>query len=178
MSIVLLTPSNGSVTLAEQDTASNVTVTIPARTTSVMLDGPAFRASRATSNQVITTAVDTKVLLNAESFDTANCFDLATSRFTPNVAGYYQFVASVYAEVTGSLAYNYIQIRKNGATDSAAVYGAYLGTSNIGTAAGLIYLNGSTDYVELFVQINGTGTVSILQGSAFTYLSAAFVRGA
>jgi hypothetical protein len=30
MSIVLKTPSNGSVTLAEQDTASNVTVTIPA----------------------------------------------------------------------------------------------------------------------------------------------------
>ena len=30
MSIVLQTPSNGSVTLAEQDTASNLTITIPA----------------------------------------------------------------------------------------------------------------------------------------------------
>lgn len=30
MSIILQTPSNGSITLSEQDTASNITVTIPA----------------------------------------------------------------------------------------------------------------------------------------------------
>ena len=36
MSIVLKTPSNGSVTLAEQDTASDVTVTIPAGTSTLV----------------------------------------------------------------------------------------------------------------------------------------------
>ena len=36
MSIVLKTPSNGSVTLAEEDTASNVTVTIPAGTSTLV----------------------------------------------------------------------------------------------------------------------------------------------
>lgn len=40
MSIVLQTPSNGSVTLAEQDTASNVTVTIPATTGNAVISTP------------------------------------------------------------------------------------------------------------------------------------------
>jgi hypothetical protein len=40
MSIVLKTPSNGSVTLAEQDTASNVTVTIPATTGNAVISTP------------------------------------------------------------------------------------------------------------------------------------------
>lgn len=38
MSIVLKTPSNGSVTLAEEDTASDVTVTIPAVTATMLND--------------------------------------------------------------------------------------------------------------------------------------------
>lgn len=40
MSIVLKTPSNGSVTLAEQDTASDVTVTIPATTGNAVVSTP------------------------------------------------------------------------------------------------------------------------------------------
>jgi hypothetical protein len=40
MSIILKTPSNGSVTLAEQDTASNVTVTIPATTGNAVISTP------------------------------------------------------------------------------------------------------------------------------------------
>jgi hypothetical protein len=40
MSLILKTPSNGSVTLAEQDTASNVTVTIPATTGNAVVSTP------------------------------------------------------------------------------------------------------------------------------------------
>ena len=40
MSIVLKTPSNGSVTLAEQDTASDVTVTIPATAGNAVISTP------------------------------------------------------------------------------------------------------------------------------------------
>ena len=40
MSVVLKTPSNGSVTLAEQDTASDVTVTIPATTGNAVISTP------------------------------------------------------------------------------------------------------------------------------------------
>jgi hypothetical protein len=40
MSLILKTPSNGSVTLAEQDTASDVTVTIPATTGNAVISTP------------------------------------------------------------------------------------------------------------------------------------------
>ena len=37
-------------------------------------------------------ATNTKIVFNAKEFDTANAFDSTTNyRFTPQVAGYYQF---------------------------------------------------------------------------------------
>ena len=49
MSIVLKTPSNGSVTLAEQDTASDVTVTIPAVTATMLNDQSNIEAQSKTA---------------------------------------------------------------------------------------------------------------------------------
>lgn len=54
--------------------------------------GPAFSAYRGGPNQALTTGTYTKVQLNIEEFDTNNNFDSSTNyRFTPTVAGYYQF---------------------------------------------------------------------------------------
>ena len=43
------------------------------------------------------------------------------------------------------------------------------------TASALIYMNGTTDYVELFGWVNGAGTFQFDPG---TYFQASFVRGA
>ena len=139
---------------------------------------PAFSAYRATSNQSLTSGTAAKVQLNAEEFDTADCFDPTTNfRFTPNVAGYYKvsgFVATVGTSVTAGFA----SVYKNG---SEYKRGAQLNLSSgnasyqaFGVSA-LVYLNGSTDYVELWGLVIGTSP-AVGYGSAFTYFSGNYVR--
>jgi hypothetical protein len=114
-------------------------------------------------------------------FDTASAFDSTTNyRFTPQVAGYYQFNVTLGATATVALNYNFIQIYKNGVSNSAAVYSPYLGIFSYGSLSSLIYLNGSTDYIELYVLLDGTGTLSVYGGAASTstYMSGSLVRSA
>lgn len=160
-------------TIVADDLASG-SVTQAKLASGVAATGPAFRAY-ANSVTSVPNAVNTKINLGAEDFDTANCF--ASSRFTPNVAGYYWVSAGIRCEallVAQSILY------KNGAPHS---YGAQ---GNVGTytsvVSDLIYLNGTTDYVELFVyQSAGTtqnvGT-QLSPISAFTWMSGFLARAA
>lgn len=185
MGIKLAATSGGSVELVPTNTASNFTATMPARTGNVAVDGPAFRAYLGTA-QTVSNATDTKVNLSTEIFDTASCFNntgatvggIPAYAFLPNVAGYYQFNANIYATAIAALSYNFIQIWKNGSQDSAAIYGPYSGTSQIGSVSALIYLNGTTDYVELYSHINGTGTLQIAANSSYTFFSGSLARAA
>lgn len=122
--------------------------------------GPAFRASRASSDQTVTTATWTKVEINSEEFDTAACFDSTTNhRFTPNIAGYYQFSFSVNMIAASGMSYGISAVYKNGAADTYGSFSASAGTTEmISAGAGLIYMNGTTDYVELYALMNGTST--------------------
>lgn len=199
MPLKLNSAGGGSVTLDVPSTASDFTATVPANTgtlvttgstaavTQGMLasgvagNGPAFRV-RLSTNQTVSAVTTTKVALNAEIFDTANCFDSTTNyRFTPNVAGYYQFNVTLGAgSFGGSLDYNYIQIWKNGTNDSISIAEAYDSASSYGTLSSLIFLNGSTDYVELYVQLAGSGTLQVIGSSTAvgTYLSGSLARAA
>jgi hypothetical protein len=58
------------------------------------------------------------------------------------------------------------------------VYGPYSGTTNYGAISQLIFLNGSTDYIELYVQLSGTGALTVLGGANTTVFSGFLVRGA
>ena len=176
----------GTFTISAPNTNTDRTLTLPDNTGTIITTGstfagtgPAFRAYLS-ANQTVTAITNTKVQLNTEIFDTANCFDSTTNyRFTPNVAGYYQFNVTVGASGTTSLAYNYIQIWKNGSSDSIAIYGPYNNVSNYGVLSTLIYLNGTTDYVELYAQLNGTGTLTFVGGSPIgTYMSGFLARAA
>jgi hypothetical protein len=125
-------------------------------------DGPAFSASYG-GTLSITSNVFTKVPLNTEQFDTANCFDNVTNyRFTPNVAGYYQFSLSLHGVASGTScqAVNGM-IWKNG----TEVIGSYLTGNSLyptavtearSTGSVLTYMNGTTDYVELWGKVIGT----------------------
>lgn len=119
--------------------------------------GPAFSAY-STVDQSVTSNVVTKVTLGAELFDTNNAF--SSSRFTPTIAGYYQLNglvrgASGSANVTavGS------QIYKNGSL-LAASFTTSPGVSVLASLISeVVYLNGSTDYVELFGSVVATNPV-------------------
>jgi hypothetical protein len=143
--------------------------------------GPAFSATPSTT-QTVTTATYTKVNLGTENFDTNNNF--ASSRFTPTIAGYYQLNASVYIAVTGgNPSYIWSIIYKNGA---AAIYGnlnttvgAGSGTDGIGISSGLLYMNGTTDYVESYIYAAASaGTINVSGAGTFTVFSGFLARGA
>jgi hypothetical protein len=178
---------SGTFTIASPNTNSSYTLTLPDNTGTIITTGstfagtgPAFSAYLSV-DQTVTNTVDTKVQLNTEVFDTANCFDSTTNyRFTPNVAGYYQFNATVGATATSSLAYNYVQIFKNGVQASSSIYGPYNVTGNYGSFSVLIYMNGTTDYVELYAQLGGTGTLTVrgISSSVGTYMSGFLARAA
>jgi hypothetical protein len=127
-------------------------------------NGPAFSAFN-TGSQALSSAVATKVILQNEDFDTANCFDSTTNyRFTPNVAGYYQLNGIIY--VTGTTFANSIIaiIYKNGSTYQGGSFQSTTspGTNGAGQVSSVVYLNGATDYVELYgyAGITGTGALT------------------
>lgn len=136
---------------------------------------PAFSVYRNTT-QTITSGVYTKVQLNAETFDTNNNFDSTTNfRFTPTVAGYYQINGKIGAGASTASTSMASAIYKNGAIYK---YGPYVQTTAAeSNVQDVIYFNGSTDYVELFVYITAT-TAVISSGAEQTYFSGVFIRGA
>jgi hypothetical protein len=133
--------------------------------------GPAFSVYRGTSTQSTTSGVWTKVQLNTENFDTDSCFDSTTNyRFTPTKAGYYLFTASIW--FTGGTNRN-MSIYKNG-TETIGLFNQT--TIPMMGNAGLLYLNGSSDYAELYVQSSGgAGQIEIAGGSSIQF-SGVWVR--
>ena len=116
--------------------------------------GPAFSAYPATSQTLSSSGTQSKILFGTEEFDTASCF--SSSRFTPNVAGYYQINSTVRFDGGGpGTGECMIVIWKNG---SEAKRGWNSGGTSFAndffsmSVSGLIYLNGSTDYVEIYAQ--------------------------
>jgi hypothetical protein len=125
--------------------------------------GPAFSAYL-DGTQTISLNTFTKIQFNAEEFDTASCYDSSTNyRFQPNVAGYYScnFLTSFFS--TTSAGRNITAFYKNGNEtqrmhDLQLSFGATRITYN-GTQ--LIYLDGSTDYVEVYLYSEGSNTITV-----------------
>jgi hypothetical protein len=168
MSLVLQSSGGGQITIQEPATASNFTQTLPAATGTVQVSGnmPAFSATN-NSAQVISNATNTKIQNGTENFDTNNCFDSTTNyRFTPTVAGYYQFNANL--TLNGSSTSTVISsfIYKNGTTAVVATQIPFNSGGSYVTAAcsAVIYMNGTTDYVEQYVWQNSGGSLTILTG--------------
>jgi hypothetical protein len=143
---------------------------------------PAFYAYRtaASGTQSITSATATKVQLNGELWDTANYFDSTTNyRFTPLVAGYYQFNWMLEGYANGSaITTMRSKLYKNGSeyarsnSFTASYTEAYCGGSVIG------YANGSTDYFELYAEIYTGGSAVLYGDPSYCYLSGCLLRGA
>jgi hypothetical protein len=139
--------------------------------------GPAFSAYRGTSNQSFSSVTFTKVQLNAEDFDTDNCFDPTTNyRFTPNKAGKYQMNTTL--KVTGgSSVRNIIAIYKNGSNYLRLNDETTGGSNPTASASVLIDMNGTTDYLELYVfSFGATPVIDAMSGGEGTVLSGVWTR--
>jgi len=170
MSLVLQSSGGGQITIQEPATASNFTQTLPAATGTVMVSGnmPAFSAYQS-SAQTLSNNTNTKIQFQTESFDTANAFDNTTNyRFTPLVAGYYQVTGSIAVGTSATTIQ--VSIYKNGGEYSRA----FQPTGNIAATTSLVYLNGSTDYLEIY-GLFVVGQVMFANLVA-TYFQAAMIR--
>lgn len=148
--------------------------TVPAEKISAV--GPSFSAYRATSTHAVTSGALTKVQFNAEDFDNGDCFDSATNyRWTPNVAGYYQVSAAVNITASSGMATVQAHIYKNGASIAIGNYVPGPSTTDtIASVSRLVYMNGTTDYLEIWIYANGTSpVVAFTKGTFFTGFLAA-----
>jgi hypothetical protein len=135
--------------------------------TGVAGNGPAFSAYKS-GNQSFSSNTWTKGTFTLEEYDTNSNFNTTNSRFLPTVAGYYQI--SCTGLVTGSATDRYMQLYKNGTGISpAAFYVQFNISSNnvILAFSNLLYLNGSTDYLELFFYSDGASPVLDSSGTHF-----------
>jgi len=130
---------------------------------------PAFEAYLS-STQTVTNDTDVKIQFNTERFDTASCYDNATNyRFTPTTAGKYFCYTSLRGAATSGLGL----LEKLSATFylNGSVYGADLkqdersvnGTLASVTLTTVIDFNGTTDYLEVF------GNVDVSSGTPAFY---------
>lgn len=128
-----------------------------------ILAGPAFSATRTTDQTGITSNTWTKVQFNVELFDTSNSFDPVTNyRFTPNIAGYYQINANATVTAIG-LTYGLLRVYKNGSQFSLSSYVPNAGNDVGCQSSFIVYMNGTTDYLEVFcLGVASSGTVSVL----------------
>jgi hypothetical protein len=186
--IVLVNPASAGDTITTVSFyVSSVLNAIPATNNSVQQTylasgvagtGPAFSVYKS-ANQTISSAVDTKLTFDTEEFDTASCYDTSTSRFTPNVAGYYQinFECDMGGvTTTGGI----ISIRKNGSgfKRGQGVIGPSMSEQYLCGSA-LVYMNGTTDYLEVYVYGIAASSITIYGASPqYSYFQGFLARAA
>ena len=176
--LILNGATSGSISLESPAVSGTTTLTLPTTSGTVMVNGPAFSAYLSTA-QSISSSTFTKVQCNTEEFDTNSNYDNSTNyRFTPTVAGYYQISGCINFSSSTKVEF-LTSIFKNGSEFKRGSYVAIsTALSQSCPVSALVYLNGTTDYVELYGYLNGTGSL-LFNGTQYTvYFQGAMVRSA
>ena len=143
---------------------------------------PTFSAYQ-NSNQSYSSSTSNLINFQAKNWDTASCFNNTGSTvgsipayaFLPNVAGYYQVNLIVRTNNTNQEAQ--ATIYKNGAAwCNGSNINITSGTQSGTTASTIVYLNGTSDYIQAYVYTGSAGTGS--GNNQSTQFSAIMVRGA
>lgn len=176
----LLIASNGTIGVASiTNTAITGTMTQAQIGNGVAGTGPAF-ASYIGSNQTVSNATLTKLNFNIENFDTANCYNNSTYRFTPNVAGYYYISLFFGFAGEGGTKTGVNMPYLKHSTDGDIQLGRYYYSSDYPSGAGsiILYFNGTTDWVEPYISQSTGGNGLIQGGIQFSRFSGALLRAA
>ena len=153
--IAIAGDTSGNLAFTTQ--AGTYTQTVPNATGTVMVSGnmPAFSAWM-TANQSINSATLTLIQFNtvsgtsgATGFDTNSAFTTGTYKFQPTVAGYYYITASLQGPSTATGYLSAFLYKNATLTFNLGVVSNVIGGAAI-TGSAIIYLNGSTDYVQIY----------------------------
>lgn len=136
-----------------------------------VMDVPAnkigFLATLGTSYAIPTSEIKLGTVNHNVPFNYGTWWNPATGQFKPNVAGLY--LVTVHASLTGGGVVTYLSavIKKNGAGVTQSACPPYSSVYGVLSASQIIYLNGTTDFVEFFAQQGGS-TNGALNGSAIS----------
>ena len=139
---------------------------------------PAFHANYSSYTNSWSAGTWTKVPFDTETFDTDSDFDLTTERFTPTTTGKYYVYGQVCGSAnSGNLTSTGVSIYKNGSEVLTSREEFRSGSSSADVeyrfVAGIIDMNGSTDYLELWGKINAaSGTYSLSGHTARVFFGA------
>ena len=131
-------------------------------------DALAFRVHLAADQLFELSGVGQVVHLDTEDLDAGGCFNVATYKFTPTIAGVYLITGSCFSTNTND---RYVAIYKNGAMEmgGSGTTVAYRQSN----ATCLVTMNGTTDYLQLCINTSVTGCR--IQGGVSTFLSGILV---
>ena len=119
--------------------------------------------------QSIPANTPTKINFDTVEFDVTSAFDVGNNRFQPGVAGYY--VVNCGCGVEAGAVQNFTSIYRNDVEYRRSTTSSEGGNTRLST---LVYLNGSTDYVEGFALINKA--FNTVPGGILTSFSSALVQ--
>lgn len=123
-----------------------------------------------TATQSIPHGTYTKVQFNSELFDPANSFDAVTDfRFQPTVAGYYLLTAQVGFSMPNLGATIITEIGKNSGQYTDFTYISTIAGSPSPGGSTVMYLNGTTDFADVFAHQNTGAPVNTIAGKSFTF---------
>jgi len=132
---------------------------------------PAFEAKLA-SSQTMSDNTNTKIELASETFDVGGCYDNSTNyRFLPTTAGKYFIYgkARLQADQDTDLSQAHLHIYQNGGNKIESYFLMWVNYVRSVTIhhATVIDMDGSTDYVELYANVDQiTGTAPVVIGGA------------
>ena len=134
---------------------------------------PAFEAYPSASLSVAS-GTSVKVQANTERFDTDSAYDNSSNyRFTPQVAGrYFTYCSFTYNLTNGSIGL-VAEIRKNGSAVLSSKHEDMPGSNYLtGYVGGVVQLNGSSDYLEMFTLTSSGSTRTLAADSQRTFFGA------
>lgn len=136
--------------------------------------GPSFGVYGSAAQNGIANNTFVKAALNTEVWDTDSCYDTTLYRFTPNKSGYYQ-INSMVRRTVSTPCDAIISVFKNGTRYNDTHYSD--GPVNFqANSAVLVYLNGTTDYIEFFVYLSTSGGTRDIQNDANNITSGVWIR--
>jgi hypothetical protein len=158
-SIIVSGDTSGSVTLQAPAVAGSTVLTLPASTGTVMVNGPAFSATAGALT--IATSTFTKIPFSSLVTDTNSNYNTSLYRFTPTVAGYYLVKVQFFLGVSGGR--TAASIYKNGSDVCQTLIPSSNTNGGVSVVSqAVVYLNGSSDYVEAYgyQESGGNGTIN------------------
>lgn len=169
----------GVFTLASPNSNTDRTLTLPDEAGTIITSGsatvlpkgvPTFSAYLASSGGSIANATFTKLIFDTELWDTNSYF--ASSRFTPLIAGYYQINA---AYQWSSASAGFITIMRNGNEYKRGEW-ITVSAQQDHSCSGIVYCNGSSDYIEIYAYQTSGGNVTPQGGDQLSWFDGVLVR--